>query len=354
MTMLQNIKALFKLPFVRHLLFWIGVYVFYTTSNAEYFTTTEELLMTYTFKVGNQFLGAMVFIYILIPLLTQKKKVFLFVVGMVVLMLGMNMFYTGARMGFLEIRFEEYYADFFAEYGHRTYWERVLNWRVVLLKVPSFYLQPAFVLLAFSYYRKQQNLLRINEQKKTAELKALKNQLNPHFLFNTLNNLYALSLDKDDRAPEVIEKLSDILDYMLHGCNDTYVPLHNEVKLIEDYIALEELRFGSRMEIEFHQDYAGEVEIAPLLLLTFAENACKHGVSQELKTAWIKISLQTKGDNIHFSIANSKPAGSQKGEPGIGLENVRQQLELLYPKAHTLDIKETEGIYQVDLKLTAP
>jgi len=353
MALPENIKAYFKHPLAGHILFWIGVYLFYITSNADYFETTEELLVTYCFKVGNQFIGAMVLIYGLIPLLTKKKQYVLFVVGLLALLLLLHMLYTAARMGFLEIHYQRCYTNYFATHGHLTYWERIMDWRVVLLRTPGFFLQPAFFLLAFGYYRKQQNLLRINEQKKTAELKALKNQLNPHFLFNTLNNLYALSLEKDDRAPEVIEKLSDILDYMLHGCNDTYVPLYNEVKLMEDYIALEELRFGKRMEIDFHQAYTGEIRIAPLLLLTFVENACKHGVSQELKKAWIKISLQTQGEEIHFSIANSKPKGSQKGDSGIGLKNVQQQLELLYPNGHVLDIKETEDIYQVDQKLKA-
>nr|WP_273569082.1 histidine kinase [Maribacter sp. Hal144] len=190
-----------------------------------------------------------------------------------------------------------------------------------------------------------------------AELTALKNQLNPHFLFNTLNNLYALTLDKSDRAPEVIERLSDILDYILYRCKENYVPINKEIELIENYLSLEKIRYGERVAIKFEHQNENDVKVAPLLLLTFVENAFKHGVSQELGQAKIEIFLNIKNSNIIFSIFNSKPNIPEeiqpKNEEHLGLKNVKKQLELLYPNSYDLQITEKEDSYSVMLKLNA-
>ena len=204
------------------------------------------------------------------------------------------------------------------------------------------------------FYKNQQKYLKLNEHKKTAELTALKHQLNPHFLFNTLNNLYALALKKADEAPEIIEKLSDILDYMLYRCNDTFVLLQKEIELVENYLSLEKVRYGKRVQISFEKDMDKDVKIAPLLLLTFIENAFKHGVSQELKEAFITIKINLEGDQILFNIENSKPNASveeNKAEHRIGLKNIKKQLELLYTDNYFLDIENTKDSYTVILKL---
>ena len=121
------------------------------------------------------------------------------------------------------------------------------------------------------------------------ELKVLKNQLNPHFLFNTLNNLYALTLKKDDKAPEVIAKLSEILDFVLYRCNDDFVCMEKEIKLLENYISLEKLRYSeNRLAISFTKDIQENSKISPLILLTFVENAFKHGVINETEKAMIR------------------------------------------------------------------
>jgi LytS/YehU family sensor histidine kinase len=206
------------------------------------------------------------------------------------------------------------------------------------------------------FYKNQQKFLKLNEQKKIAELTALRNQLNPHFLFNTLNNLYALALDKSDRAPEVIERLSSILDYMLYRCKDNYVSIQKEIELIENYLSLEKVRYGERVRIDFHHQVDPYSKIAPLLLLTFVENAFKHGVTQELKNAKIKLSLTTSNNDVLFSIINSKPSNAivshnQVEEP-LGLTNVRQQLTLLYPDSHELTINNKLNSYEAILRLS--
>ena len=217
------------------------------------------------------------------------------------------------------------------------------------------FLTPTVILLLSRFYKNQQKYLKLNEQKKTAELIALKHQLNPHFLFNILNNLYALAIKKSDQTPEVIEKLSDILDYMLYRTSDTFVSLQKEIELIDNYLSLEKVRYGKRVEITFDKAIQKEVKIAPLLLLTFIENAFKHGVSQELDTAYIAINISTENGNILFKIKNSKPkiASPNKDEPCIGLINVEKQLELLYLNQYQLSIDNINESYQLTLKLEA-
>jgi LytS/YehU family sensor histidine kinase len=205
------------------------------------------------------------------------------------------------------------------------------------------------------FYKNQQKYLKLNEQKKIAELTALRNQLNPHFLFNTLNNLYALALDKSEKTPEVIERLSDILDYILFRCKENYVPVQKEMALVENYLSLERIRYGNRVVVRFKHNVDAGIKIAPLLLLTFVENAFKHGVSQELKTAKINISLTSDNTDVLFSIHNSKPNNcigkNPENEEPLGLKNVKHQLELLYPNSHELKIKEQEDSYEVLLRL---
>jgi len=248
----------------------------------------------------------------------------------------------------------EYYSDLAKTYAEKTLWERLTNFPVFLSKSIKF-LTPGALLLMAQFYKNQQQYFKLNEQKKTAELTALKHQLNPHFLFNTLNNLYALAIKKSDQTPEVIERLSDILDYMLYRCNDTYVSLQKEIELIDNYLSLEKLRYGKRVQISFKKDIENDVKIAPLLLLTFIENAFKHGVSQELKEAYINIQISLEGSYIVFHIVNSTPKTLIKNNTKqcIGLNNVKKQLALLYSNNYTLDVNVEKESYTVTLKTLA-
>ncbi|WP_052158257.1 sensor histidine kinase [Lacinutrix jangbogonensis] len=209
--------------------------------------------------------------------------------------------------------------------------------------------------MIFNYYKKQKDVANLLEQKRTSELNALKHQLNPHFLFNTLNNLYALALKKSDKTPEVIAKLSEILDYMLYQCKDKYVPIEKEIELLDNYIALEELRYGNRVEVVFEKHINSPVKIAPLILLTFVENAFKHGVSQELKKAVITLYICTTDTEIVFKLKNTKPQShienTIKEKGSIGMSNTEKQLELLYPNAYVLNVNNTTLDYNLELKI---
>ena len=165
-----------------------------------------------------------------------------------------------------------------------------------------------------------------------------------------------MALQKSDKTPEVISVLSDILDYMLYRCNEKYVSLDKEIELIENYITLEKLRYGKRAKVSFHKSVNEMIKIAPLILLTFIENAFKHGVGQEINEAELNISLSSEAKNILFTIRNTIPNSSSALEnttSSIGILNVKKQLELLYPNSHELKIDHTERHYSVQLNLTA-
>ena len=254
-----------------------------------------------------QVIVAYVTLYVLIPNLLDKKRLVLFTVLLTGLLVWATAGYHTAKYYYFEPTYPESYTVHFERFGYQTIPERLAELSVTASKA-VFFFSPTILLLLFQFYRNQQRLAKINEQKKTAELTALKHQLNPHFLFNTLNNVYALAVKKSDKTPEVISKLSDMLDYMLYRCDEEYVPLAKEVGLIENYLTLEKIRYGDRVNITFDTCLEHEVKIAPLLLLTFIENAFKHGVSQEIHRATIDISLKTNDNRtIAFCIKNSVP-----------------------------------------------
>ncbi len=193
----------------------------------------------------------------------------------------------------------------------------------------------------------------LEKQQSAMELKHLKTQLNPHFLFNTLNNIYTLSLLHSPKTPVSIARLSEMLDYMLYRCNGQTVLLSQEVKLLENYIALEQLRYDERLEVTFKQNINQQAEIAPLILLTLVENAFKHGASEDMGHPRIAVELTADHTQILFSIENSILPTSASKQPnvGIGLKNLRQQLDLIYGSRHVLEITPQERSYHVSLKI---
>ena len=189
---------------------------------------------------------------------------------------------------------------------------------------------------------------------KEAELQLLKGQIHPHFLFNTLNNLYGLALEKSDVLPVSILRLSELLDFLLYRSNKPLVPLADEIKLMSDYIALEELRFEERLRLELDiQANGNDCSIAPFLLFPFVENAFKHGFMQDDQQLFLSISIQTKGERLYLAVTNSfsenERGTGQLG--GVGLSNVRKRLELLYPGSHELRIENDEQHFIVNLEL---
>lgn len=349
------LKNILSKPILKHSLFWVVVFLFYATSSIERFTSTQEVVVTYIFHVFLQVIMAYSILNFIVPDY-KKHRSWIRILGFVlVLFFLINFLYVSGRMFFLEKAYPDCYQLFLKKNGHLTFTQRIFDIKIMLFHLPIFYLQPLFFLVALQFYEKQYKASRIKEEQKKNELKALKHQLNPHFLFNTLNNLYVLSMEKSDKAPEIIEKLSGILHYMLYGSDKKFVSIQKEIKLIENYLALEQIRYEDRVIVSFKNSIDKALMIAPLLLLTFIENAFKHGVSQELKMATVKIELSTNKEDILFKVFNTKPLSINKnkeeGEKSIGLTNVSQQLNLLYPNRHSLEIKETNQSFEVKLKL---
>ncbi len=199
---------------------------------------------------------------------------------------------------------------------------------------------------------------RTDAEQSHSELKLLQSQLSPHFLFNTLNNIYGISLSRHERVPPLLLKLSDLLRYSVYDAREQFVPLQNELEYIHNYIDFEKIRIGEKLvlttELEYHID--PKIRIAPLLLIVFIENAFKHAKNTTEQKIFIDIKLKVWGKNILFSVKNSSQPG--KGEKGIlnvhsgfGLDNVRKRLELLYKNEYTLNIDDEEDHYIVVLQL---
>ncbi len=206
------------------------------------------------------------------------------------------------------------------------------------------------------WFRNQRVSAELQKQTMKSELRFLKSQINPHFLFNTLNNLYALTLKKSDKAPEIVLKLSEMMRYMLYECNEKRVPLYKEVNYLKNYLDLEQLRQGGNVKINF--DINGEVKsqkIAPLMFIPFLENSFKHGVNNSIANGFVDIKLEVDDREVKMMIANSKASIPQmhhnRRSGGIGLVNVKRRLDLLYPGNYELDIEDNPDVYSVNLKI---
>jgi LytS/YehU family sensor histidine kinase len=212
------------------------------------------------------------------------------------------------------------------------------------------------VALKFSidWYEQKRILQKIAVEKLQSEVNYLRSQVNPHFLFNALNNLYALTLKKSDAAPDVVLRLSDMMEYMLYDSDDTFVPLEKEVHYLRNYIELEKLRYGEHADIQLTTEGdMSSIMIAPLLLLPLVENAFKHGASRSAGKSWLHCIVKATQHDLHIIVENSKQQGdagnSAKG--GIGLANLNKRLELLYPGRYSLDIHNGADHFYVSLHI---
>ena len=205
-----------------------------------------------------------------------------------------------------------------------------------------------------NYYIKLEEKEIIEKEKTNAEIQYLKAQVHPHFLFNTLNNIYSFALNKSPLAGSLVMKLYDTLTYMINDCKADLVPLEKELKMIENYIGLEKVRYGDRLEmqLEITGDYKNKL-IAPLLLIPFVENSFKHGSSKMLKHPWIKLCISIKENELYMNLSNSRPlqVSSVNSRNGIGLKNVQKRLQLLYSGKYELLLQPTDDEFSVHLQI---
>lgn len=233
-----------------------------------------------------------------------------------------------------------------------TAWRRLFD---AGFMVTNNFVAVAAALKVFRYhYQKEQTNQQLLQQTLTAELKILQAQLQPHFLFNTLNTIYSLSLRQSVLAGPAARRLADLLRQMVDANEAAWVPLSQEIALLRNYIELEQLRYGPRLSVVLHlsAEWGGQ-RLAPLLLLPFVENAFKHGVAAQTGPVTIEARLVAQRDTLHFSLRNSSGAAptSAASPGGLGLQNVRKRLALLYPGQHTLHVHAGATQHAVELSI---
>ena len=331
-----------------HLLFWCVVLLFFTyffgADNNKY----NDTLLFSIFLMPVTIATTYVSIYKLIPDYLITKRYLLFIV---------YSFYTLIISGYLIMVSIFFSLIYLAEFQYREMNPITSN----IILVTSAVLLVVIIVSAFKLVKLnlvnttktnalEKKILETQLKLKEQELNYLKMQIHPHFLFNTLNTMYGFALKKADETPEMILKLSNLLDYLLYQVDKPFVLISDEIKHINDYIELEKMRFNNTLNVEFrNNNVIDTIKIAPMLLLPFIENSFKHGSLQN-GVLNIKIELDCNEKQLHFLIENTH-SEAQKNNVGIGLENIKKRLELLYKNKYDLKIDEKEGNYKVNLKI---
>ncbi len=278
-----------------------------------------------------------------LPKLLIRKKVWQFIIG---LSLAFSLVIL------LRVQMEKWISDSFADSEHYVYRAR----SIVQGVINHFFIVSFVSLLRFAadWLELDSGRKELEKEKLTAELNFLKAQVNPHFLFNTLNNLYYLAYSKSDNTTKVIAKLSQMMRYMIYDSNCPKVQLIEEIEYMQNYISLERLRLNDHIPLAFDIEGATDsIQITPLILITFLENAFKHGVSNNNNQSWIKVKLNIDSQNLVYSVDNSKVTSKPEAEEksGIGLLNVKRRLELSYPGKHKLDFEDYRDRFFVRLTI---
>lgn len=216
----------------------------------------------------------------------------------------------------------------------------------------ALYFIVVFITIARWLFKQSKSLIRLKNEKAKTELMHLKSQVNPHFFFNMLNNLYGL-VDKDaKKAQELILKLSDMMRYSIYDGEKDTVLLSEEITYLENYIELHKMRYHKVIDIQFNiETNANDYKIMPLLFIILLENAFKHGVENLRENAFVHINLVAHNNEVNFEIENNFDEAEDDPETGIGLHNLKRRLELVYPKNHTLTISKTDTIYKAKLNI---
>lgn len=345
MNISQQIERIIQHRMVQHSLFWaLSFYVLFRLFCTDEKYVETDLIYTFLFHIS---LVLIVYLNLnfLLPRFFQTKRYGLYVLGFAFVLA------FGTLLNHLTF---QYLADWlFQGYYFISYY----NWGDILEFTFTYMALSTLLHLSKSWFElneKKKAINRLEREKLDAELLSLKSQINPHFLFNSLNNLYSLSLDKDSRLPDLLLRLSDNLRYMLYESGDTFVPLQKEIQFLENYIDLQRIRAPERVEILFSVD--GKIKdktIAPLLLIHFVENAFKFGAKGSNTKAFVHAHCEIQDKILLFKIKNNKGklAIPPKQSGGIGLSNTRKRLELLYPKHHELRIEDNEEYFEVFLTL---
>lgn len=331
-----------KKPLSQNLWIEIGILVFIAL--AFFFGTSlsregQEINWTRLVFLFNYLMAALVINYLLLPKYYYQGKYMHFAIGAILVVIGTVLMeeFVLEKIFFPETRGSRFTGVFF------NFVRRI---PMIMLFVGSKF--------AWDAQRKERELAQLKGAINDSQLQFLKSQINPHFLFNSLNNLYSYALEKSEKTPGIILELSSLLRYMLYDCRESYVPLDKEAKYIDDFIKLQNLQIEDRGDVSFTSsgNFKGRV-IAPLILIVFIENCFKHSTSSQSDKIKITIDLSIDDDVVYLKCQNThdKSSNTDNLTQGIGLENVKKRLALLYPDKHELRINDSEDLYTVDLKI---
>jgi sensor histidine kinase YesM len=334
----------------RHFLFWLLYFACLSCLDSEYYSE-KAILHIVASWMPLTMLNIFVTLYWLVPgyLMRSKWKSFVLLYGSWALM--------EIPLGFLTHLYLTY--PYCWDPGPRPTLRQALPqfldlYPLVIVNGVTLF---AVFIRMFKFWRVEQlQKLQIKKEKTDAELQLLRAQLHPHFLFNTLNNLYTLILEKSSKAPEMLSRLSAILSYVLNDCQTAEVQLKKEIAFCRAYIELEGERYGNRLDLslEFPDDI-GDRMIAPMLFQPFIENAFKHGAAEQVGKVWMSIGLSVRGDQLSFRVVNSADlAIRQHSAGGIGIANIQRRLELLYPDRHQLVREQDEEKHLISLTINLP
>ncbi|MEE1945293.1 sensor histidine kinase [Pedobacter sp. KR3-3] len=338
-----------------HILFWL-IIMLIAISNSKY---RDGNAFSYRFAIianslflGPQILATYFLTYWAVPRFFYKKKYAVTLVGFI-----FASYIICVLCRFLIIRVAEPLAGTIPK-AFETNREILTNLPKLLYIYFFSIFSLAFVFMFIKLLKDQLDIqkrtLTLEKQKTEAELRLLKTQLNPHFLFNTLNNIYSLSLMSSPATSAAIARLSEILDHTLYRCDREFIPLSTEIALLDNYIGLEKLRYDKSLQVRFNKSIDQETNIAPLLMLSIVENAFKHGAGKDTGIPFITIDLEVSKNIFIFKVVNSVSYnhGNQGGaNEKIGLKNLKQQLQLIYGSGHQLVIEQTGELFKVILQI---
>lgn len=330
-----------------HLSFWcvyVSFFIYQVTSFRGGELPFDRILTIALTQIVFAAICAYLNYFVFLPRFLKRRNVWLYL---------LEFFIPFLLIMYLRITLDRYFAD-----GLTGSLEYVYSTRfVVQVIVTNFFIVIFVAMLRFAIewleFEAKKN--EVENEKLTAELNFLKAQINPHFLFNTLNNLYYLAYSKSENTTEVIAKLSQMMRYMIYETNHQKVLLNKEIEYMQNYISLERLRLNDQIPIKF--EVAGNTEnvwITPLIFITFLENAFKHGVNNSNPKAWVNIAISLRDHECIYTVENSRSAEQKNGseKSGIGLINVKRRLELSYPGKYTLVTEDTREKYVVKLNLS--
>lgn len=326
-----------------HICFWVVIYLCFAYIDSGYDKRYGRAALNQAVQLPVKIAFTYCIIYYLLPayLFTKKYTSFFLLLALAVL-LGGSIFRLA--QGFItlplyhpKLPFTPFDPDRFL-------------WAVFEISFPA--VIAASIKLFESRYAGERIAQQLQTEKLLAELRFLKAQISPHFLFNTLNNIYGLALGRSEQTCEAILKLSDLLRFILQHAHSGYISLEAELRVLNDYISLERLRYGTRLDLKLVTEIESPgYRIAPLILLSLVENSFKHGASESLLHPFIHLRLKAQAGFLFFDIENSKEEDTASNKDGIGLTNIRRQLELTYGKLYHLNIRDELSHYCLSLSI---